>query len=262
VKPLPASLKRALADSFALGHPDIPWQLPENLPPVAEIRTGIDVLKTQLARVDRRHAAYCIAKLVSGFNEKLSREESALRLEVWIEACGDIPNDLWSAGTLHLLRSWKRDEHYGRAPEASDLRAAIEKELAKRQESLRRAVSMLEAAADKKPEPAQAEPVEHRLRGAIWRGWHARVNGGHFMAERLWGWAQKAERELAEIENRAPAPWADAVPLPPPPVAEKPRGMSKIGTAMQARLAELAHAHHHGIAPPPRPEHRDVPEVA
>jgi hypothetical protein len=60
---LPASLKQALADPFAWGnHPDVPWRLPETLPPAADIRRGVEILEGQLRPVDRKHAAYCLAE--------------------------------------------------------------------------------------------------------------------------------------------------------------------------------------------------------
>lgn len=140
---MPASLKRALADALVLDHPDAPWRPPEQLPPSADLRRGVAILEQQLAGVDRKHAAWCIGKLASGFNERLTRDEASLRVEVWLEACGDLPADLWSAATVDLLRSWKRDDHFGRVPEPSDFRGAVQDRLARRALDLQRAKAML-----------------------------------------------------------------------------------------------------------------------
>ena len=38
-----------------LDHPDAPWQPPEVLPPVQDLRFGLSLLERQTAGVDRKH---------------------------------------------------------------------------------------------------------------------------------------------------------------------------------------------------------------
>jgi hypothetical protein len=196
---LPASLKQALADPFAWGnHPDVPWRLPETLPPAADIRRGVEILEGQLRPVDRKHAAYCLSKLLVGFNERKTADESKLLLEVWLETNGDLPNDLWSTATVELLRSWQRDKHYGRIPEASDLRACAEREICDRKTRLRRAQEMLEVVTEK-PKAATfvREPEDVRLR--TMRDSLKRI--GKLPRAAVY------ERELAVLEGREPETW-------------------------------------------------------
>ncbi len=63
-----------------------------------------------------------------------------------------------------------------------------------------------------KAEPPPQEPLEQRLRASIWLGWkHGRLD-----------LAQRAERELAKLENRAPAEWATPqIVMPPMPPARR-----------------------------------------
>lgn len=259
---MPASLKRALADSFALGHPDIPWQLPADLPSARDLRDGLRTLEGQLLPVDRKHASFCLAKLASGFNERLTREEAAIRLEVWLEACGDIPADLWSTATVDLLRSWRRDDHFGRVPEAADLRKAVQDKLDLRSRQIARCKAMLAKAGDgPKTDDYQREPEEQRLRATIWRGWEFRVGIRQgFLADKSWSWAQRDERRLAEIENREPADWARIDGPAKVVQVDAPKVESAAARRTREFLAEKARAFRGGPGSVVRPDRTPAAE--
>jgi hypothetical protein len=177
------------------------------MPPIDDLRLGISILQAQLQHVDRNHARYCLSKLVVGFNERKTADESKLLLEVWLEANGDLPDDLWSAGTRELLRAHK----FG-MPKPVHLREAVEAQFRERNRALRRAQEMLDAANDKpKAQGFVPEPRDIRLRGM--RDSFRKV-----------GKVRKAagyERELAEIEGREVEDWArDPQPVPRP--SDKP----------------------------------------
>lgn len=247
-----------------LDHPDAPWRPPERLPPTPDLRRGVALLEQQLGRCDRKHAAFCVGKLVSAFNERLTKDEASLRVEVWLEACGDIPADLWSAATIDLLRSWKRDEHYGRTPEPSDFRAAVEERLARRSTDLQRARSMLasaNAAATRAAEPELPARAKAPTFAEILE--EQRNRPGITDEQRLHVMAH-TERSRAYTERTPMAGWAWEY-------FDRQRGSDRAsaGAAMRTvvarssptgkRLAELARARREGVPPP---EHRDVPEGA
>ena len=171
-----------------------------------DLRFGLSLLERQTAGVDRKHAAYCVGKLVSGFNERMTKDEGALRTEVWMEACGDIPADLWSAATVDLLRGWRRDDHYGRVPEPSDFRAAVQTRLARRLTDLQRCRAML-AKVNAPTEPKSAGPIRVpepvRLQRILEQQRIADVPD----ADRAFNMAN-TERALAFIERRPMVLWA------------------------------------------------------
>ena len=229
---MPASLKRALADPFAWGnHPDIPWRLPDKLPPTPDLVRGAELLQAQLARVDRKHAAYCLGKLLVGFNERKTADETKLLLEVWLEACGDVPNDLWSAGILELLKTHK----FG-MPKPPHFREAVDAELKERQKHLKRAQEMLDKARET-PKPAAfvREPQDVRIRGL--RDSFRRIGK---VAK-----AASYERQLAEMEGRDvedwardPAPEAVEVRVEPPtlpPLSPEMQALTKLSVARSWR---------------------------
>ena len=202
---LPASLRAALADALVLGHPDAPWQPPAALPHPSDLRRGIGIIEAQLHPVDRKHAAFCLAKLASGFNERLTKEEAHLRLEVWLETCGDIPTDLWSSATVDLLRSWKRDDHYGRVPEAADLRARAQDQMARRSIELQRCKAMLRATENPADKPG-AGPIHVPERVRLKRirdEWLSRTEHPYYLTN-----AANTERCLALEEKRPMERWA------------------------------------------------------
>lgn len=274
-------MRRALADALVLDHPDAPWRPPEQLPPAADIRRAVAVLEAQLTGTDRKHASYCVGKLIAGFNERMTKAEADLRTETWFDACGDIPNDLWSAGTIDLLRSWKRDDHYGRVPDPSDFRAIVHDRLARRALELHRARTMLakanEPEARKTDGPIREQPVA-RLRRILREQSEADV----LDTDRLFNMAN-TERALAMLERRSMVDWAQQF-FDDRVAAESGRARDSIGSHARTiasrgsltgqRTAELAAARREGRAPkpwqaaeavyqntdePPPPDH--IPEI-
>lgn len=272
---MPARLRQALADALVLDHPDAPWQPPEQLPPENDIRLGITLLERQVGGCDRAHAAYCVAKMMAAFNERMTKAESDLRTSVWFEACGDVPNDLWSAGTIELIRAWKRDEHFGRVPEPSDMRAVVEDRLRRRSTDLQRCRVMLarmntqKAPVPKQQAPHREQPIPRLKRILAEQRDDMTVSD----SDRLFNCAN-TERALAFQERRLMEPWAqqffdDRVAAAGGPPRDSVGRQASIAAQRSSpsakRLAELAAAKREGR---PLPEYRgdvaenfDIPEV-
>ena len=216
---LPASLKQVLADPFAFGdHPDTPWSVPEKLPPTTDLALGINILEAQLQRVDRKHAAFCLSKILVGFNERKTGDEAKLLLEVWLEANGDLPNDLWSAGVLELLQTHK----FG-MPKPVHLREAVAARLTERTTKLARTRAMLAKAGQGEErfvngirvdpaKPFQREPQDQRERTL--RDSLLRIG----KTDR----AAAYERSIAVREGREPEDWARAAVVHRPSATVEP----------------------------------------
>lgn len=265
---MPPSLKQALADPFAFGnHPDVPWRLPEKLPPFPDLQAGVRILEGQLQRVDRKHAAFCLSKLLVGFNERKTGDEVRMLLEVWIEACGDLPADLWSTGTLGLLQTHK----FG-MPKPVHLREQVADRFNERATNLRRAQEMLGVAREGPKAGApwvSPETMADRLRGM--RNSFRKV-GNVFKAAHY-------ERKLAGEIGREPHAWALAAQPPATALPDAPK-LPPLPADMQARTLVAAAAFHReqgrialadrhltdarALAPQlfePVQEHRDVAEA-
>ncbi len=200
-------MKSWLADIEAKPHhPDV-GTLPLTCaaPTTDDLRRGVASLEGQLRTADYDHIVFCVAKLISGFNERLTKDEAKARARLWQEVISDVPKDLWSAGTMELLRSWKRDEHYGRVPEASDLLACIESEMSRRRTALQHCKAGLSQAngPEAKPGPIRV-PEKVRLKRILEE---QRTQGGVSGESRLFNMAN-TERALAMAEKRFMAPWA------------------------------------------------------
>ena len=199
-RPLPDSLRRALADPFAFGDGPATWTLPDVLPPVDELKAGLEILKAQTAAVAKPHAAFCLAKLVTAFQAKWDDPETARQLSVWLEANGDLPNDLWTQATRFLMQNHK----FG-MPKPAHMRDVVETIWKARKLKLARLLQMMGDGG--KPAAVQREPIQVRLRTLIDSG-------------RRWGrheTAAKAERELAALEQRSVEAWAlSAAPVSSP----------------------------------------------
>lgn len=238
------SLKQALADLDAGDHPDVAGglPLPRITPTTADLRVGVAILEQQLQPVGREHAAFCIAKLITGFNDRLTKDEAKLRVEVWLEACGDLPADLWSKATVELLRTWKRDDHFGRTPEPSDFRATVDDLAKRRATDLQRARAMLAKANEPdqaKPAGPIAVPNKVRLKRILEEQREApypdEAMRTHDMAH--------TERALAFEERRPMVAWAHAwfdERVPKNAVAHTANVLAQRSSATSKRLAELA----------------------
>jgi len=210
---LPSGVERALADALSLEHPDCVWSLPDTLPAASDLHTAVGLLSTMPA--SSKHIAWCFAKLVMAFepSNKLSAEETKLRVAVWTEACGDLGDDLWSKATLEAIRSSKW------MPKPSELRAFVAVDLAERAKKLERCKAMLRAQADRArlEAPTTAQPMPSpsaKLRELRRKRDNFQAVGQTFNA----AWC---ERSLALQERRPEAQWcADFFDANPTPTAQ------------------------------------------
>lgn len=230
------------------------------------------------------HVLFCTGKLITGFNERMTKDEAKARARVWMESCGDIPTDLWSSATVDLLRSWKRDDHYGRVPEPSDFRAAVHDRLQRRAIELQRAKAML-AKANEPTVRKEDAPIRESNVARLKRVLREQQDADVPEADRLFNMAN-TERALAFAEKRPMEHWAQQF-FDDRVAKEGGRARESIGhqagivasrnSPTNRRLAELAAAKRQGRPPkpwtagqpvyekpsieePPMPD--DVPEVA
>lgn len=220
-------MRRALADftpqhGLSVGSP---------VPTVTDVRTGIAAIEYTLVPATRQQIAECVAKLAVGFNFQQTKDEARARVEVWVEANGDLPHDLLVKGTKALLQSYQ----FG-MPKPSNLREIIAADLADRRQQFTYARMLLEVACKRAAEPPRPrEPVDVRIKGL--RDSFRKI-----------GKMRKAagyERSLAEIEGREVAEWArdvaveQAEPAKPDDVKLPP-----LSKGMQGRtLLSLAKSH-------------------
>lgn len=190
---MPRSVERALADSLALGHPDVPWTPPAIMPSAAELRLALEILDGQ-CQTRERHAGFCLAKLVMAFepNTRLTAEQTRLRLAVWLEVNGDLGDELWSTATLSAIQGsqWM--------PKPAEFRKLVQAKFDERQRRRERCRAMLDVLGGKGPKPFQRESEPVRLRGS--RDAFRRIGN---IAR-----AAHYERLLASVETREPEVWA------------------------------------------------------
>lgn len=241
---LPNSVERALADSLSLEHPDVPWAPPEVPPPTADLRAALQILEAQMAPATPKHVAWCLAKLMMAFepSTKLGPDETKLRAAVWLEACGDLGDALWSKATMAAIQSSKW------MPKPAEFRALVDKQLAERAKRLQRCRAMLDGS-------RPAAPVEQPIPTRIGRLMHTRSiyerMGRTMDVERL-------DREIAREQGNSPT-CANPQINPEAGKATTAREPFKpADTPTNRRLAELAEARRTGK---PAPEHRDIAEA-
>lgn len=265
-------MRQALADSLSLEHPDLPWQLPEKLPPEADIRVGIAALEAAVQPVAPEAAKFILAQLAvtKPKYEQLSELASKLRTETWLKINGDLPQDLWEEAFIAVAR----DARIKRFPETGEFRATVELKFRRRWEDLKRAREMLTAVVGKKPLP-RPEPTKPRpSRAVICKGCIAAyVKMGKIDK------AQPYENELAALEGREPRVLERAEAAPPQDservVVAKPHETSPEMKARMLRisaanrrsmgmteLAALYDARADALAPRPPDEVRDIAEAA
>ena len=129
-------------------------------------------------------------------NTKLTSEQTRLRLAVWLEANGDLGDELWSIATLAAIQGsqWM--------PKPAEFRKLVQARFDERQRRKERCRAMLDALGGQGPKPFQREPVPVRVRAS--RDAFRRI--GNIAKAALY------ERRLAEIETRAPEAWAVDAP--------------------------------------------------
>lgn len=234
-------MRQALADY----SPEYGLPVGQRPPTPAECRAGIEAIEFSLVQATRQQIAECVAKLVIGFNMQQTKDEARMRVEVWVEANGDLPHDLWVKGTTSLLQSYQ----FG-MPKPSNLREAVSAELDERRLKLSRARMLLEVVRSKPADrPYVREPRDVRIRAM--RDSFRKV-GNVFKAAGY-------ERELAEHEGREVEDWArDVSPAIEAPKEERPPFKPEDSPTAR-RCAELAKAKREGR---PAAENFDIPEVS
>lgn len=226
---MPSTVERALADALSLTHPDVAWSLPEILPSASDLRTAMSVLQAEAAPATPKHVTWCLAKLMMAFepNVKSSAEETKLRAAVWLEACGDLGDVLWSKATLAAIQGSKW------MPKPAEFRKLVERELDTRTKRLNRCKAML--AGHGAPASANAPAFVPDSRETILRTtlkW-AKARGDTAKAARY-------ERELAQLENRESEAWASEAAANEGekinmPSDERPDAPVPLSASMQAR---------------------------
>ncbi len=187
---MPVSLKRALADYT----PSYGLPVGSPVPSLSDLRAGLEAIEFSLISATRQEVAECVAKLSVGFNLQQTKDEAKMRLEVWVEAVGDLPRDLLFKGARALLQSYQ----FG-MPKPSNLREIVQDEFGKRQEDLRHTKALLEQVRTQPDgKPFVREPWEVRVR-SLRDSWRKVGN-----VERAAGY----ERQLAKHEGRAVEEWA------------------------------------------------------
>lgn len=215
-------------------------------PSETDLRRAVLVLERQLQPASYDHIVYCVAKLITGFNERLTKDEAKTRARLWREVVGEIPGDLWSTATIELLQTWRRDEHYGRVPEAADVLDRISAKLAKRRQDLDRCKGRQKAT----PAPAVEQPIPTRLgRLQHTRSIYERM-GRTMDVERI-DREIAAEQGLTAASGKTAADYSD--PMPP---AERPPYVRE-DTPTNRRAAELAEARRTG-KPAPEQDRKSV----
>lgn len=233
VPQLEASLLRLLADSLT-GEP---WKLPEVPPETTKLRTAKIELERCLVGAGPKHMRDCVSKLAVLPTKDGNILNFALYADNFIDACGDIPPDLWTAGCIELLKVKTF------RPSPAELNAVVQKQLNRRQDMLFRVKQMLTFTPALKAGFVK-EPLEVRL--ATIRDTHKRLGN---LAR-----ASAAEIELALLEGRQPQEWAIPKPAPtyqpedggaPMVVDAELDGLRKIGDAVSGIQDKMVASYKH-----------------
>lgn len=205
---IPESVRRAIADPLVLGdQPAAKWVAPAELPPIADVRAGISILRADIEPAKAKDARWCLGKIRKRFGMV---QDDAAR-EAWMTAHGKLPLDLWRKATLAALQQ-------DQAPTVETFGEPVAAILAKRRIDLGRAEFIMTKITAPKPAAAFVpDPPEVRLRTLL----RAAERRGDDVA------AARYERELAVLEGREPAAWAlpapeVEIPTAPPPAQHRP----------------------------------------
>lgn len=222
--------------------------MPEVLPETNDLRAALAILEAQAAPATPKHVAWCLAKLMMAFEPqtKLSGDETKLRAAVWVEACGDLGDELWSTATLAAIQTCKW------MPKPAEFRALVAAKLDDRAKRLRRCREMLNGGRPKAEDrPALEAPTRlDRLR--ITRGLYEKHNRPNDVA--------RIDREIArEVDALDGTARGITRTVAVTMVADERKPFAPADTPTNRRMAELAQAHREGK---PAPDHRDVPEAA
>lgn len=130
-------MRRLLADPFALASEIPAWEAPPVPPEAAKIRAARQELERGLQPATSKHMRWCLTKL-SALPSKENQEMTfALFAENFIDACGEYPDDLWTEGTLELLKTKTF------RPSPAELVTVLDRKFQERKRMLQRAQMML-----------------------------------------------------------------------------------------------------------------------
>lgn len=224
----------------------MPWTPPAVPPATSDLRAALQILEAQSAPATPKHVAWCLAKLMMAFEPatKLSGEETRLRAAVWLEACGDLGDALWSQATLAAIQSSKW------MPKPAEFRALVERQLTERAKRLQRCRAMLDGTREP-PKPAEV-PIPTRLG----RLEHLRSTYASFGRTAD---VERIQREIA-IEKGDLVRQERALADAPDRLTER-QPFQPADTPQNRRLRELAEARRGG-RPAPAPEPDAIPEAA
>lgn len=103
---LSESLRRLLADPFRMeGEGLVDWQPPDVPPETAKLRAAASEIEIGLKPATPGHIEWCCNKLFVLPTRDGSAMSAAFMTDNFIDVCGQFPDDLWSTGTLELLRA-------------------------------------------------------------------------------------------------------------------------------------------------------------
>ena len=248
---LPESLRRLLADPFRMaGEGAVEWQPPEVPPETVKLRSAATELEAGLKPATPGHVTWCCNKLFVLPTRDGSAISAAFMTDNFIDVCGQFPDDLWSAGTLEILKNNTF------RPTPAEMFKIIAPKLADRQRMLERIRMMIAGSGQKaldKPAVVVVTAARERLRGILSE---QRVKAYADESHRTHDMAH-TERALAYEERRPMADWArqffdDRVAAQEGSV---PRSVGQHAKAAisptNRRLAELAAAKRDGRQPAP-----------
>ena len=236
-----------LADPFSLGGELIAWEPPGDAEWCRRERPRIQVAKGELERglmpPTPSHVQWCVAKLFALPTRDGTAAAAALQADNFIDACGHIPDDLWTWATTELLKTSTF------RPSPAEMVKLVEPKYAERQRMLERVKLMLDGAKPKQQAQLTAEqPIPTRLgRLQHIRSTYERM-GRKVDVERI-------DREIA-VEQGADTGIPASADVGIPTTAGGP--YQPADTPTNRRLAELAAAKREGR---PAAEMRDIPEA-
>lgn len=191
--------RRLLADPYRLeGEAERPWEPPSVLPDAQRVKRVVDELERGLTPTRPEFLKWICDKLSALPTQTASGLNAAIWADNVIDVAREYPEDLLQAACLHLLKTSTF------RPSPAEIVSIIDGKFHERRRMLERAKSLL-APKGEGPKPFEAEPEAVRLRTIIDR---AQAHKGSFVSAVLMPAARRAERRLAELENRPVAAWA------------------------------------------------------
>lgn len=199
-----------------------------------DLRRSVAIIEAQLEPADAKHIKDCVTAIFIANGTKLVGEEAALIVELWHEANGDLPADLWSEGARGVMRS-----HIFGQPKPADLRKHVEAAFDQRMRRRHRVRYLLKLK-DQEPVKPPFRPEPEDVRQRALRDSLRKV--GRF--DRSAG----AEVRLATLEQRPPELFDDErraleQPAAPPP---KPDPVHRESDWMKAHRLIAVARHHQG----------------